>query len=84
MLPPEAMLMFVGHRGYTDLSDLHYHLRPCEVQVHAATEDHVWVNGLTAARVSVDVHGPCRCPWSMLQPESSLMSMVWAVFEVLV
>ena len=46
-----------------------------------AVEANGWICGLTAVRVSVDVHGPCYhyrlwgCPWSVLPPELMLMSM---------
>lgn len=44
-----------------------------------AVEANGWICGLTAVRVSVDVHGPCYhyrlwgCPWSVLPPEAMLM-----------
>lgn len=44
-----------------------------------AVEANVWICNLTAARVSVDVHGPCYqrlcgCIRSVLPPEVTLMS----------
>lgn len=46
-----------------------------------AVEANGWICGLTAVRVSVDVHGPCYhyrlwgCPWSVLPPEAMPLSM---------
>lgn len=51
------------------------------VWVCAAVKDHDWILGPDAAKVCIDVSGPCylqrpgRSMWSVMQPETKLMSM---------
>lgn len=47
---------------------------------HAATEGHVWIHGPTAVGVCGQCHHPRSHggPWSVLPPESVLMSVVYA------
>jgi hypothetical protein len=51
-----------------------------KLEVHAASEGHVWVLGPVAVGACVDVHGPCyhqwsfECTWSGLPTGTLLMS----------